>query len=327
MSVINLDTRLSPSTELDHQNIFINNIYDVSALGEVIRTPDIYEGFEKYCMELIPKLLKLSDEKFNSAEMKNMNYHDYTVLGLQVLGNISDKFYMYKDLKKYTQEEAYKALRDTYLPRFENNKNKRSNVLSWCESKIRYNKKIISSLARILMMNHRYFSITYDQAQRIVNKLLVNDNEEFKSVFNKKKDQFLTNNLLTFDGRKIGLGCICFSQDVYNKVDSLHRSWYESILNGSITECLYTYLTNFDITIISHGSRDESGNWILEPISTPNGKKEYDKMEPYLRALVSEGFRRINIVVCNPDNVSISSELVQDRNLEIFIHNNKTLIS
>ena len=50
------------------------------------------------------------------------------------------------------------------------------------------------------------------------------------------------------------------------------------------------------------------------------------QQDAHLRGTI-EGFRRINIVVCNPDNVSISSELVQDRNLEIFIHNNKTLIS
>lgn len=312
---------------LDHQNLSLINVYDVKALKKLKESEDICAAYDRYCYNLIRDLAELAVMKFHNPEMAALDERGDSILGLQVIGQIEDQYKYYIKSRKLLEPDAISKIVKMFLPSFTEYTDRASRITLWADERIAFNEKIVSLLAASVRSKNTFWGITPKEANNLALEILDNNLDNFKKIYHKMNANFLTHEGLVFDGRPANLHCICFSEPVVHEYDLLHRTWYNSIINGSLTESVFTYLTVYDVTIISHGNMDKSGNWIMEPTITPNGGKKYDKVEAYIRRLVAEGFKKINVVVCNPGGIRLSPFLMNNPSVHITLHSDYALIS
>jgi uncharacterized coiled-coil protein SlyX len=147
-------------------------------------------------------------------------------------------------------------------------------------------------------------------------------------------------------------------KEIHNRIS--HRGWYYEVSNFWLTDTPITYMTKYDCTIVGHGGsmgdevfqtdKDEkvikdkngdpiieSGGWIVEKVKTPkghycetvykDGKTEYIRMNDLIRELILEGFKRINVVSCNPGGFKLPPSIQNSKKVLVRMSLTSTLIS
>ena len=102
-----------------------------------------------------------------------------------------------------------------------------------------------------------------------------------------------------------------------------------------------SYLTKYDVTILSHGQSMTGSNgdkhWVIEAVKTPNGitprsvgtmgnAKAIDMFD-LLDQLVKEGYKKINVVSCNPGGVKLPERFVTNHKITIHMSLTSTLLA
>ena len=139
-----------------------------------------------------------------------------------------------------------------------------------------------------------------------------------------------------------------------------HRGWYYEVANFWLSDTPITYLTKYDVTIVGHGDtlldeqyktdsdgkiiKDKDGDpiivgggWIVEKVRTPKGHYcetvfsnagiDYIRMHDLVKQLVKEGYKRINIVSCNPGKHHLPPSVQNNKRVMVRMSLSSTLIA
>lgn len=227
-----------------------------------------------------------------------------------------------------SEADMINFIKSKFYPTFKGSKTEvEEQIKRWVNLKINYNRALVNCLTEMVKNNTEIFNISMQMANLIATDMSNEDFKSIKKVIMLNNNKFLTLGGACYDLRKVGLGCVIMSEDSLWDWSNNYGKWARSLFDGDgPSDLALQYLTKYDVTVLSHGAVDNN-RWIMDPVKTPNGSGPYEEMEPYVRKLISEGFKRINIVTCNPGGVKLSDNIIKNKKVLIQMSTKSTLIS
>lgn len=248
-----------------------------------------------------------------------------------------------------TEHDVEQYLKGSWFPDFENitdNAKKEAAINKWVHLRINWNKGIIRILELMIRNNQKLLGLTTEEVEILSNELKEGKLDGVRDKLEANKDKIISKDHKLIDGRKLGLGCICISDAIAkdsldeDSADHMHKGWYYEVANFWSSDTAVTYMTKYDVTIVGHGesdtSEDEKGEWVVEKIATPSGHyckprefmgQDFILMNDLVDQLIKEGFKRINIVSCNPGAHHLPKHVVDNKRVLVRMNLTSTLIS
>lgn len=318
-----MDTVLQAKSHIEHQGKFDLKLLSNKKMEMIKRANSLTEGFDMLVGVNIDELLESYRKNPDDFVDKCSNLYGYTISGsmFNTIWDLEDQGYKRKEIIDY--------IRSNYYPTFKGNKTEiEEQIKKWVNLKINYNKSLINCLTEMVKNNSAIFNISMQEANIVTTDLSNEDFSSVKKLIKTNINQFLTFNGLCLDLRKVGLGTVVISDNSIWDWNQAYTKWARTLFEGEgVSDLAIQYLSKYDVTVLSHGAVNSDGKWVMEPVRTPNGSGPYDEMEEYLRKLISEGFKRINVVTCNPGGVKLSDDLVKNKKVLIQMSKKSTLIS
>ena len=310
---------------IEHQGKYDLKILSTKRLEAIKKAKTLSEGYNMLIEGHLDEMLELytSDPSgFNEKSQQQCGYTIESSMCQIALDMIKQG--------KYTLDDIIKYFRSTFYPDFHGTEQEiEMQINQWVNLKINYNKSLINCLSNMVKNNTDIFGISMKEADLITQDLSNENYDSIKKLIRRRIYDFIKFDRTVLDFREIGLGCVVISDAANDGFEGYfkYNKWSTSIFDGDITDLAIQYLTKYDITVISHGNIDTDGRWIVDPVKTPNGSGPYTDMEDYIRKLISEGFKRINVASCNPGGVILSEDLRKNKKVLIQMSKSSTLIS
>lgn len=210
-------------------------------------------------------------------------------------------------------------------------------IRQWLQLRINWNKGIIACLQNMLTLNAEFLGISEAEMRVLISDLGNESLDSTKALLYKNMDKFLSPDHCILDARPIGLGVIVVSDrmaaESFNDMTVDNSKWkllFNNVNDFERTDTMITYLTKYDLTILSHGG-DDFGVWVIERTKLPNGNEvalhdmDHIKLEEYLRECIKLGFKRINILSCNPGGHKLPNDLIKSNKVLIRMSLRSTL--
>ena len=295
--------------------------YDVKELSHLCDDPMSYDEFKiNTVIRFVKKYYALfADEKWHNKAMRMEGY--------SLAGAMLDIYDLYIEQHK-TPDEAYRALASLMFPLFTD----LIDITEWAHKALTVYDKIRYRLIESVMNNYSEYHITAHKRDAVVYEL---NKYNFTSIRKLLKDLvpgFYSNKRCLFDGKRIGLGSVVFSLLV-NKHDSYTRNlqgWRDGLLDFTFNDSMIYYITNYDMTVVSHGDDMvvRNNDWNIHPVKTPYDVTTYHSVNKLILSLynATRDCRDINVLVCNPTKSKVYPEIYKLKDLHVTIYEGNVII-
>ena len=294
--------------------------YDISELRMLNSGHMTYDEFKN---NTVIRFVRKYYELFENQEWNNkaQRYEGFSIAGAML-----DIYDLYVEYYK-SETKAYQALSELLFPGLSNF----TEIESWSNTIIMIYDKIISKLVDSVCQHADEYHVTKVKADNIRRDLLNYHFGSIRTLFKTIIPAMYSNKRCLFDGNRVGLGSVLFSLSV-NKHNSYARNlqgWRDGLLDFSFNDSMLYYLTNYDITVVSHGddmivSRND---WDVHPVKTPYTTGTFRSVSKLIQSLLqTSNCRRINILACNPNKSRLYAELYKEDNCYINIHEGNVII-
>lgn len=221
---------------IENATIF-NNIDPEKIFNAQKFNESVYENFYGPIITNIQKLsIKSSDfYKFNKFLSEN-NFTTTIMLELFVreVDNLDEKYYDKNTIRLYV---------DTILYELDDPKKMLKDILSLIYLK---SKVLIEAIRNMFNLDAlALFNSEYNSASSIYN-INIDDLRKIKDIINNPKSNIIKNNGLYLDFSKYNLGSVFLSESTKEDV-------YEKYINIPYCTTLLFFISNYDVTLISHG--------------------------------------------------------------------------
>lgn len=317
-----MDAVVQGKSFIEHQGKFDLKLLSTKKLKAIKKANTLTEGYNMLVESNLRDLISTFNNDPEGFNAKSDESFGFTIPSAMINSVVAlQGKYEFSDIVKYIKNEFY--------PTFKGTKTEIEEQLNrWINLKINYNKSLINCLTEMVKNNSAIFNISMQEANIIASDLSNEDFSSVKKLIKTNVNQFLTFNGLCLDLRKVGLGTVVISDNSIWDWTQAYTKWAKALFEGEgVSDLAIQYLSKYDVTVLSHGAVNSDGKWVMDPVRTPNGSGPYDEMEEYLRKLISEGFKRINVVTCNPGGVKLSDDLVKNKKVLIQMSKKSTLIS
>ena len=299
---------------------------------QAILISELYNQFKEDCvlsiLERSEKFKSVSDNSFIGKYMKDLN--------------------LFAEIcKKYLSEDEMRIkLADDIFPNFDHIKDPQEKVTAisnYIKLRQNWNLNIVQAIRTMIVTNAQALRLgektvrwaNFDKKTgRPYSEI---DIDEFRKIFSANLHKMISDDDAMIDGRKFGLGVICISDvqiDEFfdsNVVTNPYDVGAINVLrNPLMYDTLMVNLTKYDLTVISHGTVDQNGRWVMEQVRTPSGIRlspreligysgNFIDVNDYLRQCVKEGFKRIHMQVCNPGHTKLDNDLLMNRKVLVIM--------
>ena len=342
------------SSALAHLSVTTLSALDVKLANQVIESQNVCEAYNALKMNSLKKLKEYINKVSHTEDFikhANLITNVNTINGiLHMADDLSQFGVSESEIERYVGCGLYPS-----FDKYETTEKKEAAIRKFLKLRINWNNGIIESLRAMVIRNQNMLGLTTQQVIELTKDLESGNIDSTKAILDANKDKIISSDKTIVDGRKFGLGTIIMSEaiakdaDNENSTDPLHKGFYLSISSIMTNDSAITYLTKYDCTVLAHGhyvDTEKYGRlWIIEQCKTPNGSKIQEQytvggepfilveslidkdtnkviMEGLLDLLVKEGFKRINIISCNPGGVKLSSRFATNK--KVFIRMSMT---
>jgi len=146
-------------------------------------------------------------------------------------------------------------------------------------------------------------------------------------LYEDSKNFFISNGGSALDARIVGLGSIIFSQTIVNDTAKQVElsGWRNGILDFTLNDIAFYYLTKFDATVISHGNKLKE-NLYIQPTRSLEGLTTYTNANDLINKLWMQGCKRIHLVSCNHYGLMLDPKYYLRKDILVLMYNGKVLI-
>ena len=249
-----------------------------------------------------------------------------------------------------SESEIERYVGGSLYPSFDNYNDKAKKeaaIRKFLKVRIEWNTSLIATLRAMVTKNQQILGLTTQQVVELTKDLDSGNINSTKKVLDQHKDEIISKDKTLIDGRKLGLGTIIISDAIANDADNdesndtMHKGFFISMGSFMSNDTAISYLTKYDVTVLSHGASmtDSNGEtrWVIEAVKTPNGitpksvgsmgnAKAIDMFD-LLDQLVKEGYKKINVVSCNPGGVKLPERFVTNHKITIHMSLTSTLLA
>ena len=249
-----------------------------------------------------------------------------------------------------SESEIERYVGGSLYPSFDNYNDKAKKeaaIRKFLKVRIEWNTSLIATLRAMVTKNQQILGLTTQQVVELTKDLDSGNINSTKKVLDQHKDEIISKDKTLIDGRKLGLGTIIISDAIANDADNdesndtMHKGFFISMGSFMSNDTAISYLTKYDVTILSHGANmtDSNGEtrWVIEAVKTPNGitpksvgsmgNAKVIDMFDLLDQLVKEGYKKINVVSCNPGGVKLPERFVANHKITIHMSLTSTLLA
>ena len=342
------------SSVVAHLSVTTLSALDVKLANQVIESQNVCEAYNALKMNSLKKLKEYINKVSRTEDFikhANLITNVNTINGiLHMADDLSQFGVSESEIERYVGCGLYPS-----FDKYDTVEKKEAAIRKFLKLRINWNNGIIESLRSMVIRNQNMLGLTTQQVIELTKDLESGNIDSTKAILDANKDKIISSDKTIVDGRKFGLGTIIMSEAIAkdasdeNSMDPLHKGFYLSISSIMTNDSAITYLTKYDCTVLAHGhyvDTEEYGRlWIIEQCKTPNGTKIQTQytvngepfilvesvidedtgkviMEGLLDVLVKEGFKRINIISCNPGGVKLSSRFATNK--KVFIRMSMT---
>lgn len=239
-----------------------------------------------------------------------------------------------------SETDLFKFISGNFFPSFDDEPDqakKEAKIRKYLKIRIQWNENIIATLQRMVVLNQEMLGISSEEATLISKQLEKGELQGVKDLLYQNRDKIISKDHCIVDGRKLGLGVICISDDIAkdsfteddSKADMSHKGFWLNIGNIHMYDDAISYMTNYDLTVLAHG--DSNGTWIMEKTKLPNGS--YSKLvtgdssqcyvNDYIHECIKQGFKKINLLACNGGSHDLDDDI--RNNPKVLIRHSKTV--
>jgi hypothetical protein len=317
----------------DHiSHVAINNIglLDTKMMKSVLESDNIIEAYSVFLSGSIQKLRQLATKK---DDVPGVSLYKAQLDGIIQICDAYKNFGI--DDNTIT---AYLTCK--YSPTIENAESKEDQeafIRKWLRLRINWNNGIVNMLRRMVQKNTEFLNISTEKADILCKELENGETQGVRNLLDKNRDKIITK--WGVDARPLGLGCICVGDDIkflakYQPGSSVYDGWWNYLTDFKYCDAAITYLTKYDVTVCAHGA-DAGDCWVMEVTPWPNGSypkpyeadKDFQRVDDYVIGLIKQGFKRINIVSCNPGGYSLAEEIRDNKKVLVRINSSNALIA
>ena len=296
------------------------NFYDTRLLRSLKDGTATYKFFKD------TTITRFVDKYYRLFENKEWNAKAQSLEGHALSGAMLDLYDFYKE-HNTDEDTTIDNLGQVMFPKFTND----SDIHRWAA--LKYNSRI--SMLRTLsesIINYRdVYGIPYQHALSIKQDIKNDRFTELRRLFTKIAPSLYSNKLSYWNGLRVGLGCVLFSLSVKNDSSRTRnlRGWRDGLLDFSFNDSMFTYITKYDFTVISHG--DDlmyiKNDYHIQPVKLYTDLKTYHSVSELILAIEKMSWvKRINILACNPNELRVYPELYKDKTHLINIHQGNVFI-
>ena len=330
---------------ISHYSLTTLSALDVNLAKTVVESQNVCEMYEVLKTDSYRKLKEyVKSVESNEEYIKNAGLVTNVEAIKQAL-HACDGLLEYgvseSEIERYVAGSLYPS-----FDKYENKAEKETAIRKFLKVRIEWNTSLISTLRAMVTRNQQMLGLTTQQVVEITKDLDSGNINSTKKVLDEHKDEIISKDKTLIDGRKFGLGCIIISDaiasdaDNEKSTDQMHKGFYISMGSFMTNDTAISYLTKYDVTILAHGSElklEDGKKWVIEAVKTPNGMKPktiatmggtdaIDIVE-LLDQLIKEGFKKINIVSCNPGGVKLPERFITNRKISIRMSLTSTLLA
>ena len=318
-----------------HQQINTFDFLNTKEMELVLESKNLCKSFEVFKSNSITRLIDHASEVYNNKDIKDYDAHKKAMNDvMKTAGSLYHKYKIkYEDLGRY--------LSCKYFPSFDNlNKTeKESAIREWLKLRINWNNGMIGLLRVMIIKNQQLLSISNQSMEAILKDLDKGDIGGIRWALMNNTD-IVSSDMRIIDGRSIGLGVICIANEMVDDELSSSDAFksnanagaYISLFDFEHNDKAITYMSKYDLTIVAHGGDDEENKkWYIQKTCAPDKSypgeyyHKYTDVVEYLRYVVKKGFKRINIVSCNPGHYKLPEDLVLSKKVIIRMSMTNTL--
>lgn len=354
------DSNTQGNSYAEHISVANINFLKSKRMQEVLEAKDITEAYNIFCGDSIDDFFefsavgkgKMTEEQYKNGELTNLyivcnkiNSAIYDCLKMadamaEMRGESRESEFHIEEFKNRVQRCVDSRI-DEWFPMFYDVEPgmREQAIRAWLNLRINWNKGIIYTLTQMLKMNKDFLSITNAEMDAIIKDLENEDFDSTRKLLDSNMSRLLSPDHKILDARPIGLGMIIISDKMAEESfkdlssDEKNNNWGWKVFANNMHNVLtsddaITYLTKYDLTILSHGD-SENGRWTIERIISPKGiyignTDMIDTVE-YLRQCIKEGFKKINLLSCNPGHHKLPQDMLSSNKYFIRMSMNNTL--
>ena len=342
------EANLQGDSHITHHANANMSALDNNMMQQVLEAKDVCAAYNAFKSNSMAKLREYSRQYMENQHSTFTLHFEHCKNIIIFANNLIDE--------GWSDDEINRYLGCSYFPSFDDitdKAKKESAIRKWLHLRINWNNGIIKVLQKMVSENAHFLGLTTKQAEFLAMSADEGDVSYIKMAIEKKRSSIMKNDGTIINGKPIGLGSICISyriaedgRDSDNQNAASH-GWYYDIMDLAHNDSAITYMSKYDITIVAHGgwyysSRDDEihdhKRWCIEFLPFPDGgnptklkigKYRYYQTDivEYLEHLIQKGYKRINIVSCNPEHVRLPKEMILNKRVLIRMNNNNGLIT
>lgn len=315
---ITYDTIIMGHCVADHIALNDLDFYPLTKMRLLLVNDDILDGWERFMHDVVKDFIDKILERINS---KNVSIRYITEEGNYLALFLVD-YYEYMKVHPNCSD-PYMAVANFIFPDFSSKKELRH----WLRLRINWKTRMIRKLQDSLLHFYPAYGIQKQHAERIVHDIKEDNFLLLRRLYEDSKNFFISNGGAVLDARIVGLGSIIFSQTIVNdKAKEVELSgWRNGILDFTINDIAFYYLTKFDATVISHGNKLK-GSLHIQPTRSLDGLETYDTADGLINRLWMQGCKRIHLVSCNHFGLTLDPKYYTRKDLLVLMYNGKVLI-
>lgn len=296
------------------------DLYNISELTKLVNNPMLYDEFKTdTVIRFVKKYYALfTDEKWANKAKR--------LEGYSVAGAMLDIYDLY--VEQYGYNKAYAALTDLMFPMYTD----LQDIVNWANNLLLLYDRIRDRLIDSVTQHYDQYHITAQKRDVVIHEMYKYNFTSIRKLLKDLVPGLYSTKRCLFNANRVGLGSVLFSLLV-GKHGSYSRNlqgWRDGLLDLTFNDSMLYYLTNYDITVVSHGddmivSRND---WNINPVKSPFDVGTYHSVSKLILALYNstKNCRSINVLACNPNKSKVYPEIYGLSNLHVTIYEGNVII-
>ena len=329
------DSNYQGANRAEHQAVNKIDFLDTKSMEAVLESENICAAYKVFRMNSCYRLRQYAKSITSDSKIPDYNRHKSSMENIvKLVDALNDGGYDDETIDRYLAMKYFPSINDC-----ETTEEAESKIRKWLKLRINWNNGIINSLQTMIRENAKFLGLSTMMAEAVSNAAGRGNLNPLRKVLNANLDKIVNDRGNIVDGRPIKLGVICIANEMaddYKRTPERDKSErlagaYLQMMDLEHSDMALTYMTKYDLTILNHGGSDPEDGWFWQLTPAPDGSYpgrmygKYTNPNEYLRAVIKMGFKKINILSCNPGHHQLDEDVRDAKGVLIRMSMNSTL--